>query len=163
MKGAGQGVDFPGNRHALFLHGLQKCRLRAGRGAVDFVRHQQLAEDRPLQEAKTPPAIGLVFQHLTAQDIGRHQIGRELHPPGIQPHHPAERFHQLGLAQARHTHQQHMPAREQPDQALFHHIGLAIDGRTDGRPYRGQLLAQFFNFLHQECRFLSFSTFTHAG
>jgi hypothetical protein len=24
-------------------------------------------------------------------------------------------------------------------------------------------LAQFFNFLHQECRFLGFSTFTHAG
>jgi hypothetical protein len=24
MKGAGQGVDFPGNRDPLFLHGLQK-------------------------------------------------------------------------------------------------------------------------------------------
>jgi hypothetical protein len=46
---------------------------------------------------------------------------------------------------------------------LFHHIGLAIDGRPNGGPHSGQLLAQFFNFLHQECRFLGFSTFTHAG
>ena len=122
-----------------------------------------MAEDRPLQEAKAAPSIGLVFQHLTAQNIGRHQIGRELHALGIQPHHPAQRFHQLGLAQARHTDQQHMPAREQADQALFHHIGLAIDGRTDGGPDAGQLLAQFFNFLHQECSFFSLSTFTHAG
>ena len=68
----------PCDRHLFFLHGLQQRRLRPRAGAVDLIRHQKLAKDRPLDKAKRPRTILGRLQHLRPQNIGRHQIGREL-------------------------------------------------------------------------------------
>jgi hypothetical protein len=43
-----------------------------------------LAKDRPLDEAKAALAMRILLQHLGAQDIGRHQVGGELHPAGLE-------------------------------------------------------------------------------
>ncbi len=42
----GQLADFAAGRDAFFLHGFEHGRLRLGRGAVDFVRQDQVGENR---------------------------------------------------------------------------------------------------------------------
>ena len=49
-------VPLAGNGDVMLLHGLQQRRLGLGAGAVDLVGHQQLGEDRPLDEAEAAPA-----------------------------------------------------------------------------------------------------------
>jgi hypothetical protein len=85
------------DRHAPLLHRLQQRRLRARAGAVDFVGHQQLAEHRARHEAEAAPPLVLV-QHFAAENVGRHQIGRELHALFVQPQHATQRFNQRVLA-----------------------------------------------------------------
>ena len=58
--------------HGFFLHRLQKGRLRARTGAVDFIGHQKLAKDRPLDKAKGAAAIGGGVEHFRTQNIGGH-------------------------------------------------------------------------------------------
>ena len=101
----------PGDRDALFLHRLQQRRLGARAGSVDLVGHQQLAEHRAGHEAEGAAAGGFV-QHLAADDIGRHQVGGELHPLGREAQDGAQGFHQPALAQAGHAAQQHVAARQ---------------------------------------------------
>ena len=56
----------------MLLHGLEQRGLGAGAGAVDFVSHQKLGEDRAFDEAERA-AAGLGFlQHLRTHDIGGH-------------------------------------------------------------------------------------------
>ena len=71
------------------------------------------------------------FQHFGAQNIGGHQIGRELHALGVEAQHRAERIHQQRLGQPRHTHQQRMTAGEDRGEGLVHHLVLADDALGD--------------------------------
>ena len=121
-----------GDRHVVLLHGLQQGGLGAGRGAVDFVRHQQLAEHGALQEAELAPAAFGLVQHLGADDIGRHQVGGELHALFIEAQHPAQRGGKLGLGKAGGAHQQGMPTAQNGDQHLLDHLVLAEDHPADG-------------------------------
>ena len=63
--------------HLPLLHRLEQRRLRLRRRAVDLVGQEQVGEDRTLRGTGTTPSatsrIGL------AGDIGRHQVGGELH------------------------------------------------------------------------------------
>ena len=125
MERLRQGVILTGDRNAMFLHRLQQRRLGARAGAVDFVRHQQLAEDRPFDEPEgAPPAIAFL-EDFGAQYVGRHQVRRALDPFGVQAKHDRQRLDQLGLGQARHADQQHMAAGQQRDQGLLDHFALA--------------------------------------
>ena len=125
MERLRQGVILTGDRNAMFLHRLQQRRLGARAGTVDFVGHQQLAEDRPFDEPEgAPPAIAF-FEDFGAQYVGRHQVRRALDPFGVQAEHDRQRFDQLGLGQARHADQQHMAAGQQRDQGLLDHFALA--------------------------------------
>ena len=45
-----------GDRDVVLLHGLQQRRLGLRAGAVDLVGHQQLGEDRALDEAEVAPS-----------------------------------------------------------------------------------------------------------
>ena len=47
MEGPRQIVAHAGDGDVVFLHGLQKGGLGARAGAVDFIRHHQLAEHGP--------------------------------------------------------------------------------------------------------------------
>ena len=99
MEGPRQRPVMSGDRDVPFLHRLQQRGLGARAGAVDLIGHQQLAEDRAGQEAKgaapthRPACLRRVIQNLAAEDIGGHQIGRELHAPRIEAERPPERFH----------------------------------------------------------------------
>ena len=72
-----------------------------GLGAVDFVRHQELAEDRAFHETKSPAMVDALLQHFGAQDIGRHQVRRELNALGVEAEDDAEGLDELGLGEAR--------------------------------------------------------------
>ena len=121
-------VTLAGDGDVVLLHGLQQRRLRLGAGAVDLVGHQQLGEDRPLDEAEAAPAArAAVFQHLRADDVGGHEIGRELDALGIEPQDLAQRLHQQRLGEAGHADQQRMAAGQQGDERALDHLVLAED------------------------------------
>ena len=71
--------------------------------------------------AKTGPrwnyqvlAAGVVLaRDGRADDVARHQVGRELDARELQVQHVGQRLHQLGLADAGNALQQHVPARQQ--------------------------------------------------
>ena len=84
-----------------------------GTGAVDLVGHQQLREDRPLDEAEAALAVLTFLHHLGAENVGGHQIGRELHPQRVEANDDPQRLDQLGLGEARHADQQSVSAGEQ--------------------------------------------------
>ena len=130
-----------------FLHRLQKCGLGARAGAVDFVRHQELAEHRPRHEAKAAPAVFVDILGFKPGDFRWHQIGGELDAVGVQAEHHRQGFHQPAFAQARHADQQHMAAGEQADQGLVNHVNLAMNGASDLSPYVGEAGAEGGNFV----------------
>jgi hypothetical protein len=94
----------------LFLHRLQERGLGARRGAVDLVGHEQLPKDRAGNEAEAALAAGAFLQHLGADDVGGHQVGRELDAARLEPEHGSHRFDQLGLGETGETDQQGMAA-----------------------------------------------------
>ena len=138
MEWTRQDMLHAGHRHAALLHRLEQGRLRARRGAVDLVGHQQLAEHRAVQEPERAPTVRAFFQHLAAQDIARHQVGGELDALARQPQHHRHRLHQPRLAQARHAHQQRMTAGEQGDQGEFDGVFLAVNRAPDLRAHHLQ-------------------------
>ena len=64
---------------------------------------QELREDRPLHEAEAALVVGALVEDLRAEDVGGHQVGRELDAVGAQPEHRAHGVDELGLGEARHA------------------------------------------------------------
>jgi hypothetical protein len=90
-----------------------------------------LGKHRARLKAELAPAIGRLLQDIGAHDVGRHQVGRELNARELQVQHLAQRADQHGLAQAGHALQQNVAARDDCDQRVAHHVGLADDDFAD--------------------------------
>ena len=71
---AAAGVVLAGDRDAALLHGLQQRRLGARTGAVDLVRHQQLAEHGTLDETEGAPS-GFAFSQRRGDHDGLRRAG----------------------------------------------------------------------------------------
>ena len=121
-----QRVLLLGDGDAVLLHRLEQRRLRLGRGAVDLVGQHEVAEDRSLLEAEAPLAA-LLHDDVRAEDVGRHQVGRELDAREVQVERLGQRAHQQRLAQAGHAFEQRVPAGDQADQRLPHELVLPDD------------------------------------
>ena len=76
----------------------------------------------------------VLLHHFGAENVGRHQVGRELDAARIEAQHDAERLDQLGLGEARHADQQRVAAGEQRNQRALDHAFLAEDDAADARP-----------------------------
>ena len=63
--------------------------------------------------------VRALLQHFRAENVGRHQVGRELHAPRIEPEHDPERLDELGLGQPRHPDEQAVAAGENRRQRLL--------------------------------------------
>ena len=113
MERRRQIMPHAGHRHMVFLHRLKERGLGAGARPVDFVRHQELGENRPPDEAEGPSAVEPLLHDFGAEDVGRHQIGRELHAQGVEPHDDAEGLDKLRLGEARDADQEAVAAGEQ--------------------------------------------------
>ena len=114
-----------GNGDVVLLHGLQQGRLGLWRGAVDLVRHQQLGEDRALDEAERAAPAGSILKNLGADDVGRHEVGRKLDALGFEAQHAAQRFDEQRFCKARNTDQQRMAACQYRDQRTLNDDVLA--------------------------------------
>src|SRR5262245_15758129 len=132
----------------MLLHRLQQRGLGARARAVDFVGHQQLAEDRAGDEAEAALAAGALVQHLAAEDVGRHEIRGELDAAGIEPEHDAHALDQLGLGEAGKADQQRVAAAEHGDERLLDHAFLPEDHAADRGLGGGDLAAGRFRLAH---------------
>ena len=122
-----------GDGDVLLLHRLQQRRLGARAGAVDLVGHQELGEDRTGDEAEAALA-GLAFlQHLGAENVRRHQVGRELDAPRVEAEHDAHGLDELGLGETGHAKKQRVAAGQDGDESLLDDLVLAeYDGADRG-------------------------------
>ena len=74
----GEFANLATNRDTAFLHGFQHCRLGLRGGPVDLIRQYQVGKNRPVQKLESPFSIVSFVHHIGAENIRRHQIGREL-------------------------------------------------------------------------------------
>src|ERR1700728_4605587 len=80
MEWPRQVIPRPRDGDVMLLHRLKQRRLGARTGPIDLVGHQQLSEDRTLDETERPLAVVTFLHHLGAENVGGDQIRRELHP-----------------------------------------------------------------------------------
>ena len=82
----------------------------------------------PLEKLESPAAGELVLlDDFRAGDVGRHQVGRELDAAELQGQGVGQGADHQRLGQARHAHQQAVPAGEHGDQQFFDDLPLADD------------------------------------
>ena len=118
----------PLDRHLSLLHRLQQRRLRLGRRSVDFVRQEQVGEDRPLAKAQRS---GSHLEHGLTGHIRWHEIGRELHAFEVHIERRGEGLHEQGLRHTRNPLQQHVPAHQQGSDQPRERPFLADDDLRD--------------------------------
>ena len=112
------------DRHLELLHDLEQGGLDLGRRAVDLVREQEVGE----HGAELGPQLAAVgLPDARADEVGRHEVGRELDAAVGAAEHAGERAHGERLREAGHALEQHVAAGEQGDEDLLEHVVLADD------------------------------------
>ncbi|MNM87760.1 hypothetical protein D3C81_999490 [compost metagenome] len=136
----GHPVAVPGHGDLAFLHGLQQRRLDLGRGAVDLVGEDQVAEQRAGLEMDLLVAVDLL-EDLGAGDVRGQQVGGELDAAHVGVQMPRQGLHGAGLGQAGEALQQQVTVRQQAEDDLPHHVALAEHGGIDAALKFEDLLA----------------------
>ena len=121
-----QRVLLLGDGDPVLLHRLEQGALGLRGGAVDLVGKDQVAKIGPCWKRKrrSPPSSTMMF---VPDDVGRHQVRRELDAAEAEVERLGEGADQHRLAEARHALQQRVAAGEQADQRLPHELVLADD------------------------------------
>ncbi len=102
-----EAIALVADRNLLFLHGLQKSRLRLGRRAVDLVGENDVGEDRAGHEHElAAAACRVLLDNLCTGDVRGHEIRRELHPLERNSHDLRDGGHQKSLGQTRDAHKE---------------------------------------------------------
>ena len=83
------------------------------------------------------PAVKFL-EHLGADDVGRHQVGRKLDALVLKPKHGAKRFDEARLGKAGHANQQRVAAGKQRDESK---VDDALLAENNG----GRRLAHFLD------------------
>src|SRR6185503_343412 len=92
------------DRDLELLHRLEQRGLRTRWRAVDLVREDYVREDGARNEPHVPLARGLVlFDDLGAENVGRHEVRRELNPAELQRRRIRKRLDEQRLRQSRNT------------------------------------------------------------
>ena len=111
----------------MLLHGLEQCGLRLRRGAVDFIRQTIWANSGPRELELAAAGLRVFGDDVRADDVGGHQVRRELDAGEVQTEGLGQRADEQRLAQPRHALQQRMPAGEQAYEHRFDHVIVADD------------------------------------
>ena len=130
-EGFAEFAKFAAGGDLLFLHGFEHGRLGLGRGAIDFVGENQVREDRAALELEGAFARVGVHDEVRAENVGGHEVGRELDAIERHVEYLAERADEERLAEAGHAFEQHMSAAEQSDEGVFDDGGVADDDFAD--------------------------------
>jgi len=115
--------------HLALFHGLQQRALRPGARAVHLIGEQKLRKDRALPEMKL---LAGAIEDRNADDVGREQIARELHPLPCQPQHMSESVSQRCFSDAGHVLDEQVTACQQASEAQAHLSRLPEDDRFQG-------------------------------
>ncbi len=146
-------ADFAAGGDAFFLHRFEHGGLGLGRGAVDFVGENRVRENRAALELEFAPAGGGFHDDVGAEDVGGHQVGRELDAVEGKVQHFAQRAHQQRLAEAGHAFEQHVAAGEHGDERAFDDGVVADDDLADFSAQRGVVLRKEAGFVLRFHRF----------
>ncbi len=124
----GQREGLAADRHVAFLHDLQQRRLHLRRRAVDLVGEQEVDHHRA--ELGVELLLALPVDAGT-DDVGGHQVGRELDARERPADHPREGLHGQRLGHAGNTLEQDVALGQQADQHPLHELVLADDDPFD--------------------------------
>ena len=86
----------------------------------------------PLTRRKERDLPRSVLEHLGADDVGGHEVGRELHALGVEAEHLAERLDEQRLGEAGDADEQRVAAGQDGDQRSLDDDVLAEDDRGGG-------------------------------
>ena len=89
-----------------------------------------MREDRPRLELELAMAVGL-GQHLRADNVRGHQVGRELDSLEAEPERLARRLDHQRLAESGHAFDQDVAAAKQRGQQFSHDLAMADDYARD--------------------------------
>ena len=128
-KGSGSGRVSPSIGDLVLFHRLQQRALRLGRGAVDFVRQDQLREHRPGMELE---GAAVAVEHRYADDVGRQQIAGELHALEAQTEQLARVWASVVLPTPGRSSISRWPARQQAGHGQPYLPFLAEDDSAGG-------------------------------
>ena len=123
-EGRGQRAGHAVHRDLSFLHGLQQGALGLGRGAVDLVGQEQIAEGRAGAVFK---AAGGTVIDGKPHHVGGHDFRGKLHPVIEKAHGPGKGQGKGGLPDAGIVLQQDVPAGQDRHEHLADHRILADD------------------------------------
>ena len=116
------------DRHLPLLHHLQEGRLHLGRGTVDLVCEQEVAEHRPQLGVELVLA-GAV--HPRADEVGRHEIRSELDPLEGSTDHLRDGLDGQRLREAGDSLDQEVSTCEEADEDPLQHLVLPGDDALD--------------------------------
>ena len=116
------------DRHLPLLHHLEKRRLHLGRGAVDLVGEQEVAEDRPELGVELVLA-GAV--HPRADEVRRDEVRGELDALEAPTDHLRDGLDGQRLRQAGDALDQEVSACQQADEDPLQHLVLSCDDALD--------------------------------
>ena len=122
MKSGGREYVWVPSDTDAFFHDLQQRGLGLRRGPVDLVGQQDRGEDGPAAQLER---LRRELKDLRAQNIGRHEVRRELDPLEVGVEQPGEALGQQRLSQARNSFEQDMAAGVQRGQKLVEHVVLS--------------------------------------
>ncbi len=124
-------VDLAADGDRVLLHRLEHGRLGFGGGAVDLVGQDDLREDRAGLKLEDAAAVGQLHDDVGADDIGGHQVGRELDAVEVEVDRLGQGADEERLAQPGHAFQQGMTADEQAGQDAVDDLVVADDDLAD--------------------------------
>ncbi len=106
----------------MLLHGFQQCALNFGRRAVDFIRQNDVGEDRPLTGGKLP---GFGIEDHRADQVGRQKIRRKLNTRKLGVDGSGQRLDNQGLGESWNAFHQDMTVAEHGNKQAVDNIFLA--------------------------------------
>ncbi len=126
-------MAFPSHGDLTLLHRLQQGRLRLGRGAVDFIRENEIPKHRPGLELELVRRRFAEID-LRARDVAGQQVGRELDAAEFALQVFGQRLDRPRLGEAGKPLKKDVPIGQQGNQQLLDHGLLADDRSLHPRP-----------------------------
>jgi hypothetical protein len=120
------------------------------------------AKTGPERKTEAALARGALLENLGAENVGGHEVGRELDAPRVETEHNAHGLDELGLGQAWNAKEQRMAAGEDGHERLFDDLVLAEDDRPDSRRGGTHILRGRFGRAHDHV-FELFEPFAGSG
>ena len=112
----------------MLLHRLEQRGLRLGRRAVDLVGQNHVREHGAANEAEEALArLAVLFHHVGARDVRRHQIRGELNALELKLEQLGERADEQRLGQTGYADKQGVAATEYSGKHLLDHLLLPDD------------------------------------